>query len=189
MNRILVYKSGMMISGKVVRETEKSFIFETAEGDIRRLLKKELGSLYELSKSLLQSHSFLDIPLHLEEDEITTRVFEAVEEQKPMPVGEWVLLEYLEEEMDGVFQDKKEWKSFLDKAHDSYDKDVMDELLKGYCTDKKEYECLFVQPIGGGRYMSVKAEDLKFSYRAETLWKKSVNNPSAVEILMMAEIK
>lgn len=189
MNYVLVYKNGMMISGKMTHETKRYFHFKSAEGTTLRLKKEEQGSRYTLSKSLLQSHSFLETPLYLEERELTTQVSEAIEAVGPMPVGKWVQLEYLDKDMDGVFKDEKEWKAFLDKVHDSCDNDVMDELLKNYCAEQKEYKHLFVQPIGGGRYMSVKAEDLTLYYRAEPLWKKFDDNPSAVEILVRADIK
>lgn len=127
---------------------------------------------------------------------IVTQVFQAIDGEGRLPVGEKISLEYLSQDDDGIFQNEKSWRGFLygnfgDGAGSYYlEGEPSANLLKKYCYALAQYSNLFVQHIGAGRYVAVEPEmlDFKFSYDAN-LYNRKSDLSCAVEVLVMASLK
>lgn len=127
---------------------------------------------------------------------IVYQVWEAVDSEGRLPVGEKVTLENITDDQDGIFPNEKSWRQFLygnfgtgDGAYYLEGKPSK-HLLKKYCYKPAEYNNLFVQHVGGGRYVIVEPEmlDFEFSYDANN-FRKGSNVSCTVEIFVKATLK
>lgn len=132
------------------------------------------------------------------EGEIVHQVFLAIEGEGKMVVGQKVSLQMLSNDDDGVFPNIKSWRGFLygnfGTGDGSYylDGDPSKNLLKKYCYPLDDYKHLFVQNVGGGKYVEVDANDLEFSFYYDANYfsrRDSSNLSSMVEIFVRATIK
>lgn len=130
------------------------------------------------------------------EGPIVHQVWQAIEGEGRLPVGEEVTLEYLAGTDDGIFPNEKSWKRFLYGNFGTGDGsyylggEPSKHLLKKYCHALKDYDNLFVQHVGGGRYVAVEPGmlDFSFSYDANNFYKGS-DISCAVEIFVEATLK
>lgn len=132
------------------------------------------------------------------EGEIVHQVFLAIEGEGRLPVGKNVSLEMLSRDYDGIFKNERSWRGFLygnfGTGDGSYylNGEPSKNLLKKYCYPLDDYKHLFVQKVGGGKYVEVAAENLEFSfyYDANNFSRKDKSNLSSmVEIFVRASIK
>lgn len=130
--------------------------------------------------------------------EIVRQVFLAIEGEGKLPVGEDISLETLSKDDDGIFPNIKSWRGFLygnfGTGDGSYylNGEPSKNLLKKYCYPLDDYKHLFVQKVGGGKYIEVDAGNLEFSfyYDANNFSRKDKSNLSSmVEIFVRATIK
>lgn len=129
---------------------------------------------------------------------IVRQVFLAIEGEGKLPVGEDISLQTLSKDDDGIFPNIKSWRGFLygnfGTGDGSYylNGEPSKNLLKKYCYPLDDYKHLFVQKVGGGKYIEVDAENLEFSfyYDANNFSRKDKSNLSSmVEIFVRATIK
>lgn len=129
---------------------------------------------------------------------IVRQVFLAIEGEGKLPVGEDISLETLSKDDDGIFPNITSWRGFLygnfGTGDGSYylNGEPSKNLLKEYCYPLDDYKHLFVQKVGGGKYIEVDAENLEFSfyYDANNFSRKDKSNLSSmVEIFVRATIK
>lgn len=129
---------------------------------------------------------------------IVRQVFEAIDGEGLLPVGEKINLQMLSQDDDGLFPNIKSWRGFLYSNFGTGDGhyylcgEPSKNLLKKYCYKLDEYKHLFVQSVGGGEYVPVAAEHLEFSfyYDANYFSRRDKNNlSSTVEIFVKATLK
>ena len=132
------------------------------------------------------------------EGEIVRQVFLAIEGEGKLPVGEDISLEMLSKDDDGIFKNATSWRGFLygnfGTGDGSYylNGEPSKNLLKKYCYPLDDYKHLFVQKVGGGKYIEVDAENLEFSFYYDANYfshKDKSNLSSMVEIFVKASIK
>lgn len=130
--------------------------------------------------------------------EIVHQVFLAIEGEGKMVVGQKVSLEMLSKDDDGIFPNIKSWRGFLygnfGTGDGSYylNGEPSKNLIKKYCYPLDDYKHLFVQKVGGGKYIEVDAKDLEFSfyYDANNFNRRNDSHLSSmVEIFVRATIK
>lgn len=128
---------------------------------------------------------------------IVHQVFLAIEGEGRLPVGKDISLQMLSQDDDGIFPSIKSWRSFLYGNFGTGDGSYYlggtpsENLLKKYCYPLKDYQHLFVQHIGKGKYVEVAAEDLEFSFYfdANNFNKRDSHLSSMVEIFVTAKLK
>lgn len=129
---------------------------------------------------------------------IVHQVFLAIDGEGKLPVGEAISLQTLSKEDDGIFKNTASWRSFLYRSFGDGDGSYYLEgepskyLLKKYCYKLDEYKHLFVQHVGGGKYVEVAPEHLEFSfsYDANNFNRNSKDRLSSmVEIFVTATLK
>lgn len=129
---------------------------------------------------------------------IVHQVFLAIEGEGRLKVGEKISLEMLSRDDDGIFKNAQSWRNFLYKnfgdGQGSYylGGTPSENLLKKYCYPLKDYQHLFVQHIGKGKYVPVEADALEFEfeYDANFFNRKELHNLSTtVEIFVTAKLK
>lgn len=132
------------------------------------------------------------------EGEIVHQVFLAIEGEGKMVVGQKVSLEMLSKDDDGVFPNIKSWRGFLygnfGTGDGSYylNGEPSKNLIKKYCYPLDDYKHLFVQKVGGKKYVEVDAENLEFSFYYDANYfsrRDNSNLSSMVEIFVRATIK
>ena len=132
------------------------------------------------------------------EGEIVHQVFLAIEGEGRLPVGEDISLETLSKDDDGIFKNERSWRGFLYKnfgtGDGSYylDGEPSKNLLKKYCYTLDDYKHLFVQNVGGKKYVEVDAKNLEFSFYYDANYfsrRDNSNLSSMVEIFVRATIK
>ena len=132
------------------------------------------------------------------EGEIVHQVFLAIEGEGRLPIGKKVSLEMLSKDDDGIFPSKASWRSFLYRSFGDGDGayylegEPSKNLLKKYCYPLDDYKHLFVQNVGGGKYVEVDAKNLEFSFYYDANYfsrRDNSNLSSMVEIFVKASIK
>ena len=132
------------------------------------------------------------------EGEIVHQVFLAIEDEGKLPIDKKVSLQMLSRDDDGIFPNIKSWRGFLygnfGTGDGSYylDGEPSKNLLKKYCYPLDDYKHLFVQKVGGGKYVEVDANNLEFSFSYDANYfsrKDKSNLSSMVEIFVRASIK
>ena len=130
--------------------------------------------------------------------EIVHQVFLAIEGEGRLPIDKKVSLQTLSKDDDGIFPNIKSWRGFLygnfGTGDGSYylDGEPSKNLLKKYCCPLDDYKHLFVQNVGGGKYVEVDANDLEFSFYYDANYfsrRDNSNLSSMVEIFVRATIK
>ena len=128
--------------------------------------------------------------------EIVHQVFLAIEGEGRLPVGRKVSLEMLSKDDDGMFKNAASWRSFLYRSFGDGDGSYYLEgepskhLLKKYCYELDDYKHLFVQHVGGGKYVEVAPEHLEFSFSYDAnYFNRKDQLSSMVEIFVRASIK
>lgn len=128
-------------------------------------------------------------------DQITFQVFEAVEDKQYMPINKKISLEYLSADMDGIFENEKSWRSFINGNFVSeYDKtlwrnSVKESTIKKWAYAEKEYKHLFVVNVGKDKYINVAPEDIKLDFDYELYYNRNSDFPSSVEFFVTATIQ
>ena len=128
-------------------------------------------------------------------DQITFQVFMAIEDRQYMPINKKISLDYLNSDMDGIFENDKSWHSFVNGNFISeYDKTcwrdgVKETTIKKWAYAEKEYKHLFVVNVGKDKYISVAPEDIELAFDYELYYSNGSSFPSSVELFVTATIK
>ncbi len=129
-------------------------------------------------------------------DNIIYAVWEAVEyNDKYLPLNEWLSLEYLPKDHDGIFENEKSWRGFINgnflcEYNKGYWRDNVKESTIGkYCYPEKEYKDKFAAKIGKDSFVNVAEEDVTLEYKYKLYYNRESNFPCSVEIFVKASIK
>jgi len=128
-------------------------------------------------------------------DQTTFQVFIAIEDRQYMLINKKISLEYLDSDMNGIFENDRSWRSFINGNFMSeYDKNswrdsVKETTIKKWAHAEKEYKHLFVVNIGKDKYISVAPEDIELAFDYELYYSNSSSFPSSVELFVTATIK
>ena len=124
--------------------------------------------------------------------ELTYNVWQAIEGEGHLLVGEKCTLEYLSKADDGIFPNEKSWNSFLNGnfRNGEYMLDTPKQsTIKKWCVDEKEYKSLFVVKVGENSYIKVNEEDVLLEFDYQLWYSKGSHLPTSVELLVTAKIK
>ena len=128
-------------------------------------------------------------------DQITNQVFLAMEDRRYLPINNKISLEYLSLDMDGIFENERSWRSFINGNFVSeYDKtcwrdSVKDSTIKKWAHPEEEYNDLFVVKVGQDKYINVSPDDINLDFDYSLYYSRNSSFPSAVEIFVTATIK
>ena len=128
-------------------------------------------------------------------NQITFQTFEAIEDDKFLPINNKIILEYLNFDMDGIFENERAWRSFINGNFlCEYDKNswrdgVKESTIKKWTYTEEEYIDLFVVKVGQDKYINVAPDDINLDFQFELYYNNSSSFPSAVEIFVTATIK
>ena len=131
----------------------------------------------------------------INQEQIAFQVFDAIEEEKFLPIGEQIGLEYLSTDMDGVFKTPRAWKTFVngnflsDYSKEYWRDSVKDSTIKKYCYSPEEYKHLFVVKVGQDKYIRIAPEEIELEYEYELFYNRESDFPCSVEIFVKAKIK
>ena len=126
---------------------------------------------------------------------ITFQVFEAIEDDKFLPINEKIILEYLNSDMDGIFENERSWRSFINGNFlCEYDKNswrdgVKESTIKKWTYPKEKYINLFVVKVGKDSYINVAPEDVNLKFSYELGYRRGSDFPTSVELFVTATIK
>jgi len=125
-------------------------------------------------------------------------VFEAVEDEKYLPIGENVSLEFLDSQMDGCFKNAKAWRSFIYGNFSEHcqpgqywlNGTCKKSTVKKWCRPLKEYKHLFVAQVGQDKYLPINSDELDFTFTFDcNRFNSRENFTNQVEIYVTASIK
>lgn len=128
-------------------------------------------------------------------DKIALQVFEAIKDGKFLPINKKISLEYLNFDMDGIFENERSWRSFINGNFlCEYDKNcwrdgVKESTIKKWTYTEEEYKELFVVKVGQDKYINVSPDDINLDFSYELLYSRNSSFPSAVELFVTATIK
>ena len=122
-------------------------------------------------------------------DKITLQVFEAIEGDKFLPINKKISLEYLDSNMDGVFENEHSWRSFINGNFVSEYGGCKPSTIKKWTHPEEEYIDLFVVKVGQDKYVNVAPDDINLEFDYSLYYDNISNFPSAVELFVTATIK
>lgn len=129
----------------------------------------------------------------LNNPEIVSQVFIAIEDGGFLPIGEPVLLEVLSADMDGIFPSARSWRAFVQGNFGGSDNDLSDTVkpstIKRWCRPAHEYNALFVQPLGGDKFAQIDSADIELTFDYEPYWSRRCSYVTLVETYVTANIK
>ena len=122
-------------------------------------------------------------------DKITLQVFEAIEGDKFLPINKKISLEYIDSNMDGVFENEHYWRSFINGNFLGESGNCKPSTIKKWTYPEEEYKDLFVVKVGQDKYINVSPEDINLEFDYSLYYSSSSSFPSAVELFVTATIK
>lgn len=122
-------------------------------------------------------------------NQIAFQVFEAIEDNKFLPINKKISLEYLNFDMDGIFENEKSWRSFINGNFASAQGICKPSTIKKWTYSEEEYKDLFVVKVGQDKYINVLPDDINLDFSYELYYDGRYSFPSAVELFVTATIK
>lgn len=122
-------------------------------------------------------------------DKIAFQTFEAVEDGKFLPINKKVSLEYLDSNMDGIFDNERSWRSFINGNFASAQGICKPSTIKKWTYPEEEYKDRFVVQIGKDKYINASSDDINLEFQFELYYSRNSSFPSAVELFVIATIK
>ena len=128
-------------------------------------------------------------------NQITFQTFEAIEDNKFLPINTKISLEYLNFDMDGIFENERAWCSFIngnflcEYDKNSWRDEVKESTIKKWTFPEEEYKDLFVVKVGQDKFINVSPEDVSLEFSYSLYYNNSSSFPAAVEIFVIATIK
>ena len=128
-------------------------------------------------------------------NQITFQTFEAIEDNKFLPINKKISLEYLNFDMNGIFENERSWRSFINGNFlCEYDKNywrdgVKESTIKKWTFPEEEYKDLFVVKVGQDKFINVSPDDISLEFSYSLYYNNSSSFPAAVEIFVTATIK
>ena len=125
------------------------------------------------------------------------QVWEAVEEGGFLPVGESVVLEVLDHDMDGIFPNLKSWKAFVSGNFIDdglFIDSIKPSTIKKWCHPLSEYSSLFRVKVGADKWLEVSPDELDFTFDYAPYYSRRTIEgleifPSMIQITVKASIK
>lgn len=136
----------------------------------------------------------------INQEQIVHAVFQAVEGEGYLPVGEPVTLEHLSEDDNGIFETPASWRGFVygnfaehcDNGYHWLSGKCKASTIKKWCYKLEQYADKFVTKVGADKYLPVDKDDLTFEFMFDANnFKRNSNSKicSSVEIFVTASIK
>ena len=122
-------------------------------------------------------------------NQITFQTFEAIEDNKFLPINKKISLEYLDSNMDGIFENERSWRSFINGNFVSGYGSCKPSTIKKWTYPEEEYIDLFVVKVGQDKYINVLPDDINLEFDYSLYYDNISNFPSAVELFVTATIK
>ncbi len=122
-------------------------------------------------------------------DKITFQVFDAVEDNKFLPINKKISLDYLNSDMDGIFENERAWRSFINGNFVSGYGNCKPSTIKKCTYTEEEYKDRFAVQTGKDKYINVSPDDINLEFQFALYYNRNSNFPSAVEIFVTATIK
>ena len=122
-------------------------------------------------------------------NQITFQTFEAIEDNKFLPINKKISLEYLDSNMDGIFENERSWRSFINGNFVSGYGSCKPSTIKKWTYPEEEYIDLFVVKVGQDKYINVSPEDINLDFSYELFYSRNSSFPSAIELFVTATIK
>lgn len=131
-------------------------------------------------------------------EHITHQVSLAVDHPEMyLPVGEEILVEYLSDEDDGIFETPRSWAAFVrgnflgTGANRDYFQPIKESTIKRWCYDKNDYIHKFAARVGVNGWVKVDPEDIELEYDYTPLYSQSrdIGLPTSIEITVKARFK
>lgn len=122
-------------------------------------------------------------------DKIALQVFEAIEDNKFLPINKKISLEYLDSDMDGIFENERSWRSFINGNFLGESGICKPSTIKKWAHPEEEYNDLFVVKVGQDKYINVSPDDINLDFDYSLYYSRNSSFPSAVEIFVTATIK
>lgn len=122
-------------------------------------------------------------------NQITFQTFEAIEDNKFLPINTKISLEYLKFDMDGIFENERSWRSFINGNFVSGYGSCKPSTIKKCTYSEEEYKDRFAVQIGKNKYINVSPDDINLDFSYELFYSRSSSFPSAVELFVTATIK
>jgi hypothetical protein len=122
-------------------------------------------------------------------NQITFQTFEAIEDNKFLPINKKISLEYLNFDMDGIFENERSWRSFVSGNFLCESGSCKPSTIKNWTYSEEEYRNLFVVKVGQDKFINVSPDDISLEFQFELYYNRSSSFPSAVEIFVTATIK
>lgn len=122
-------------------------------------------------------------------DKIAFQVFEAIEDNKFLPINKKISLEYLNFDMDGIFENEKSWRSFINGNFLGESGNCKPSTIKKWAHPEEEYNDLFVVKVGQDKYINVLPDDVNLDFSYELYYNRNSDFPSSVEFFVTATIQ
>ena len=122
-------------------------------------------------------------------DKITFQVFEAVEGDKFLPINKKISLEYFNFDMDGIFENERSWRSFINGNFLCESGSCKPSTIKKWAYPEEDYIDLFVVKVGKDSYTKVSPEDITLKFDYQLLYNRESDFPISVELYVTATIK
>ncbi len=122
-------------------------------------------------------------------NQITFQVFEVVEGDKFLPINKKISLEYLNSDMDGIFENERAWRSFINGNFLGESGNCKPSTIKKWTYPEEEYKERFAVQIGKDKYINVSPDDINLEFDYSLYYNRNSSFPVAVEIFVTATIK
>lgn len=122
-------------------------------------------------------------------NQIALQVFEAIEDNKFLPINKKISLEYLNFDMSGIFENERSWRSFINGNFLGESGNCKPSTIKKWAHPEEEYNDLFVIQIGKDKHISVAPEDIELEFNYELYYNNGSSFPSSVELFVTATVK
>ena len=122
-------------------------------------------------------------------DKIAYQVFDAIDNDLFLPINNKISLEYLDSNMDGIFENERSWRSFINGNFLGESGNCKPSTIKKWTYPEEEYMDLFVVKVGKDSYTKVSPEDINLKFDYQLLYGRESDFPTAVELLVTATIK
>jgi hypothetical protein len=125
-------------------------------------------------------------------EDTTEQVFEAVDCDLFLVVGNKNSLEYLSKDDDGIFKTERAWVSFINGNFVEYGdfiSEPKESTLKKWAYALDKYKNKFCVQIGKDKFVQIDASELEFKFDYEVFYSRTSNFPSSIELYVTAKIK
>ena len=127
----------------------------------------------------------------INKEQTTNAVFEAIDDDKFLIIGEKCQLEHLSKEDDGIFPNAASWRGFINGnfvEHGYFLDNPKPSTVKRWCYPEADYKARFCVKVGPDLFVTVAPENVKLSFDYELFYSRHDNMPSSVELYVTGAI-